>query len=375
MTVARVMLVDDLVAISLVRAVSGCAPSVAGPRFQMVRLWLVALLASMARAEVVCEPSLYTPLVVYFFLTLGVALLVGVVSLWRYRVRRRALSETSRSPATDDAAVDESARESWSIQYRELRLGRRIGAGNVGEVYEATYRGQRVAVKRLLSSWCSDEDMVERFREEILLMSTMNHPNVLLFIGAVLDTQAGNLCLVTELCAKGTLQDVLHSSEPLPWSRRLSLAMDVARGMQYLHRRVGIIQRDLKSANLLVNDYLQVKIADFGLSRRLQPGRMDTYCGTPATMAPEIVLQERYDEKADVFSFGIILWEILTRSDPYPGLSGLALAYSVARDGVRPPVPAYCPLEYASVMTRAWSRDPRDRPSFDDVLDVLQSMQ
>lgn len=93
---------------------------------------------------------------------------------------------------------------------------------------------------------------------------------------------------------------------------------------------------------LLITTVMQVKIGDFGLSRQMAPGRMETYCGTPANMAPEVVRQEEYSEKADVFSFAIILWELITREDPYPNQTGLALAYLVA-DGLRPPVPAYCP--------------------------------
>ena len=91
-----------------------------------------------------------------------------------------------------------------------------------------------------------------------------------------------------------------------------------------------VIQRDLKSANCLIDEHLHIKIADFGLSRRLAPGNMETYCGTPANMAPEIVKQEEYSEKADVFSFAIILWELVTGENPYPTISGMALAFAVA---------------------------------------------
>jgi len=94
---------------------------------------------------------------------------------------------------------------------------------------------------------------------------------------------------------------------------------------------------------------------------------MHTYCGTPATMAPEIVRQEPYSEKADVFSFAIILWEILTREEPYPGANGLGLAYAVATAGLRPPIPTYCPVEWADLIVRCWADDPDARPDFDEV--------
>jgi serine/threonine protein kinase len=110
-----------------------------------------------------------------------------------------------------------------------------------------------------------------------------------------------------------------------------------------------------------------ITFADFGLSRQLDPGKMQTYCGTPATMAPEIARQEEYNEKADVFSFGIILWELLTREEPYPGCSGLSLAFAVATRGLRPPIPAYCPAEWAALMVRCWSDSQTQRPSFDEI--------
>lgn len=306
--------------------------------------------------------------------------------MWR-RIKQIQLTMSAAAQAEKDAlygdvharkrirAANIAPMEHWRIEERELKFGSIIGQGNVGEVYEGVYGGQRVAIKKLLGNWAENTDMVERFKDEILLMSSMHHPNVLNFIGAVMDVEAGNMCLVTELCPRGTLHDTLHSSTPLDWRLRLRLACDIARGMAYLHGRAGIIQRDLKSANLLLDEYNAVKIADFGLSRQMNTNVMETYCGTPSTMAPEIVRQEPYTEKADVFSFAIILWELLTRQEPYGGKGGLGLAVAVANNGLRPPIPAYCPAEYASIMTRAWHADQHARPSFQQILDELTELQ
>jgi hypothetical protein len=92
-------------------------------------------------------------------------------------------------------------------------------------------------------------------------------------------------------------------------------------------------------------------------------------------MAPEIIRQEAYSEKADVFSFAIIMWELVTRRDPYPGRTGLALAYSVANEGLRPRIPGYCPREYARLIVRCWDPDQHNRPAFADILDELQTMR
>lgn len=296
-------------------------------------------------------------------------------------------SSTLLSGAT--SAVTERPLESWQISPRELKLGPRIGVGNVGEVYRAVYRGRTVAVKKLLGAWTRDSDMVERFREEAYLMSTFSHPNVLGFKGAVLDRDAGQACIVMEFCERGTLADLLRSREPLPWQRRLRIARDISLGMNYLHAKAGIVNRDLKSTNLLLTRDYEVRISDFGLSRRNASGpgqAMLTYCGTPAYLAPEVVRQERYTEKADVYSFGIILWELLTREAPYASgagvggaagagaAGGLALAYAVATQGLRPPIPAYCPAEWAALMTACWAEDAASRPSFDEIQRALAAI-
>jgi hypothetical protein len=220
------------------------------------------------------EQDLFLPLVVYFFASV-VAGLVGAAFILNKRYQWREASfqiaSTQAGTVRFDASViiaepevedfTERVPESWQISLKELKFGPRIGVGNVGEVYQGTFRGRQVAIKKLLGSWYQNDDMVERFREEILLMSTMNHQNVLMFVGAVFDRDAGNICLVTEICKRGTLYDVLHSEEPLSWPRRLKMARDIALGMDYLHNKAGIIQRDLKSQNLLVTKEFDVKIA------------------------------------------------------------------------------------------------------------------
>jgi len=244
-------------------------------------LWCVFSLSLLHRAVSqqsecagdVTRERLFVPLVVWFFVTLAVACAGGVVVLvptWRAACRGKASAATAaaasgvggdKGPEEDDDGGIGELGDSWRISARRLRFGKRIGIGNVGEVYRGTYKGAAVAIKKLLSSWVSDADMVARFKDEILLMASMNHANVLRFVGAVVDEDVGNICLVTELCERGTLHDLLHSDEPLPWPRRVKLARDIACGMDYLHTHLRIIQRDLKTANLLVTKNYDVKIA------------------------------------------------------------------------------------------------------------------
>ena len=207
------------------------------------------------------------------------------------RFRRKS---TVKAPSTIAGSVT-AENNDWAISFKEIKMGSRIGSGNVGSVSRAVWRGTIVAVKRLLRTAEDNDDEAERFQSEIRLMMQMHHPNVLMFIGVVTEPA---MCLVTEYCENGDLETYIHDPRKnMSWKMRFSMMVDIARGMHYVHHRAGIIQRDLKCANLLLDEHLNIKIADFGLSRNLAPGSMDTYCGTPATMAPEIVLQKPYTEK------------------------------------------------------------------------------
>ena len=195
-----------------------------------------------------------------------------------------------------------------------------IGQGSFGEVYVGTFLGSPCAIKTMLPKLQAQPKLVKQFVEEILLMSTLRHPNVVMFLGAC--TKVPNLSMVLEFCDHGSLHDFLKREAKHGIKITMSLifrfALDVARGVYYLHRKCKVVQRDLKARNVLVDKSLNAKVADFGLSRVL--GETDaslTACGTPAWTAPEIIRNiasgERYTEKVDVYSFGIIMWELVAR--------------------------------------------------------------
>eukprot|EP00948_MAST-09A_sp_MAST-9A-sp1_P003131 g3131.t1 len=151
-------------------------------------------------------------------------------------------------------------------------------------------------------------------------------------------------------------------------------AVDIARGVNYLHSKMHIIQRDLKSRNVLVDTNYNAKLADFGLSRLQKEDGGMTACGTPAWTAPEIVKMEKYDERCDVYSFGIVLWELYCRQEPYDGQGGLQIAYAAAEQGLRPVIPTDCPTGLADLMRKCWSEKPQDRPDFNTILKQLFAM-
>ena len=181
------------------------------------------------------------------------------------------------------------------------------------------------------------------------------------FIGAC--TRWPNLCIVFEYLPGGSVFDWMRVHGPPKPAALLKMAVEVARGMDYLHKRK-IVHRDLKAANLLLDDGGCVKIADFGVARVVEgAGVMTAETGTYRWMAPEVIEHAPYGAAADVYSFGVLLWELLTARVPYDTLSPLQAAVGVVQKGLRPTIPATCPAPLADVMRECWTRAPAARPS------------
>ncbi|KAG5147961.1 hypothetical protein JHK82_014842 [Glycine max] len=206
------------------------------------------------------------------------------------------------------------------ISWDDLRIKERVGAGSFGTVYRAEWHGSDVAVKVLTVQDFYD-DQLKEFLREVAIMKRVRHPNVVLFMGSV--TKRPHLSIVTEHLPRGSLYRLIHrpaSGEILDKRRRLRMALDVAKGINYLHcLKPPIVHWDLKSPNLLVDKNWTVKVCDFGLSRfkanTFIPSK--SVAGTvkflppPEWMAPEFLRGEPSNEKSDVFSFGVIVWELV----------------------------------------------------------------
>ncbi|POM61383.1 TKL/DRK protein kinase, partial [Phytophthora palmivora] len=205
------------------------------------------------------------------------------------------------------------------IPYDALRFQTEISKGASGEVWICLYGGQQVAVKELLHTKDQKADDVQAFAEEIELTASLIHPHIVKFVGVAWNS-LNNLAMVLEYVPMGNLKDYLHkNSDLMSWARdKIHMAIAVAEALEYLHSRTpAIIHRDLKSNNILLSESLEPKLIDFGVSRGMMDLTMTAGVGTPYWTAPEILEGDRYTEKADIYSFGVVLSELDTGRLPY----------------------------------------------------------
>ncbi|KAK9277183.1 hypothetical protein L1049_006722 [Liquidambar formosana] len=272
----------------------------------------------------------------------------------------------------------------WEIDPSELDFSNSsiIGKGSFGEIVKASWRGTPVAVKRILPSLSDDRLVIQDFRHEVILLVKLRHPNIVQFLGAV--TEKKPLMLITEYLRGGDLHQYLKEKGSLSPSTAINFALDIARGMAYLHNEPNVIvHRDLKPRNvLLVNSNADhLKVGDFGLSKLIKvQNSHDVYKMTGETgsyryMAPEVFKHRRYDKKVDVFSFAMILYEMLEGDPPMAHYEPYEAAKYVA-EGHRPMFRAkgFIP-ELRELTEQCWAQDMNQRPSFLDILKRLEKIR
>jgi serine/threonine protein kinase len=294
-------------------------------------------------------------------------------------------TESSAQNHQITTTVRESSEE---LDPSELTFTERLGAGAQSEVYKAVWWKQfhssttaiTVAVKKLKNASAQ-----KAYNAEVLTFS-FRHPNLVRCFTA---TAKPPLLIVSELCRGGSLYELVHgSSTRLSWCQRLKILVDVAQGMEYLHNRVpAILHRDLKTCNVLLtkeitseNQTPMAKVADFGLSREVSNSDLTMCVGTWRWMAPEVFMGNEYDENVDVFSFGILMFEVLARQIPYAekwpvdGPANPRMALDISR-GTRPDVSLVqdgCPRKVVDLMQACWAADPQQRPNLESVRSCLQ---
>ncbi|CAG9762478.1 unnamed protein product [Ceutorhynchus assimilis] len=268
------------------------------------------------------------------------------------------------------------------IDFKELKLEEVIGVGGFCKVYLGEWRGREVAVKAARQD--ADENLqvtMENVIKEAKLFCLLRHDNIVSLEGVCL--QEPNLCLVLEYCRGGSLNRVLAGRKIRP-DVLVDWAIQIARGMDYLHCRapISLIHRDLKSSNVLLSEAIEnddlnfktLKITDFGLAREVYQTTRMSQAGTYAWMAPEVIRDSTFSKASDIWSYGVLLWELLTGEVPYKGIDTLAVAYGVACNKLTLPIPSTCPQPWRELMEKCWESDPHHRPSFEQILEDLDKI-
>jgi len=208
---------------------------------------------------------------------------------------------------------------------------------------------------------------------EIEFLGKLRHPNIVTLMAAYVQPQQAPI-LVSELMAKGSLYDVLHR-DALTHKERLIIASDVAKAMSFLHQS-DVVHRDLKSKNVLINEDKRAKVSDFGFAKLKEESQslVSSIGGTFAWMAPEALRGEQINAKADVYSFGVILWELMTNQIPWGEFQSLQIPGAVGYGGKKLPVPEGWPANLQQLLDKCLDGIPANRPPFDQIAADLENI-
>eukprot|EP00644_Phytophthora_capsici_P016381 jgi/Phyca11/569895/estExt2_Genewise1.C_PHYCAscaffold_340265 len=270
----------------------------------------------------------------------------------------------------------------------QVRVEGCISRGGFGEVYRGKYNNQDVAVKMLFPEARSDLKKVNAFLAEVKLMASLSHPHIVQFVGVSWGSLT-DLCVLTELMKGGDLRSLLKGFEDQKHPQgidhdKIQIAYQIAQALTYLHSLSPIvIHRDLKSKNVLLTEDLDAKLTDFGASRERQEQTMTAGVGTMLWMAPEVMMAEHYDEKADIFSFGVLMSELDLQSLPYAHARidsagkkspDAVILQKVASGALQVAFSPHCLASLVQLGKECISLDPSNRPSAPMVVFRLQTI-
>jgi hypothetical protein len=277
---------------------------------------------------------------------------------------------------SEDLAPDILMKSTYRVNMAEVDEGNFIAAGAFGSVTNARYQGKDVVVKRMLTlEHISQPEMYSSFLKECWAMSFLHHECIIEMVGISLEP----LCIVIEYMNQRDLRFFLDHFALPPWPLRLKILMDVSRGMAYAHEQFPrVIHRDLKSPNVFLalssDGTLSAKVADLGLATVLPKLIKNAVVENPTWSAPEVVAREPYSHPADVYSFGIIMWEVLTGGFPFGDLWNKTQftmeIVTLIMKGTRPTIPSNLtgvPAGFVELMKSAWAHLEEDRPSFNQL--------
>ncbi|KAG7465874.1 hypothetical protein MATL_G00158450 [Megalops atlanticus] len=264
-----------------------------------------------------------------------------------------------------------SYEDPWEVKRSSLQKVERLGSGEFGEVWQGLWNGTtEVAIKEF-------KVMNSDILNEIAIMKKLNHKRLLKLYAVC--TNKEPFCIITELMKNGSLNRFLRNhkqAKDIEFSLLMDFAIQITEGMAYLETN-GIVHRDLRADNILLTDMQSCKIADFGLAQNTFSGEQKSDMGEKIPvkwMAPEIFKGEKYTTKCDIWSFGILLSEIMTYGEePYSGKDKASCITAILR-GYRMPKPADCPQSVYDIMLLCWKSDPLERPTFPNLQEQLLAL-
>ncbi len=260
------------------------------------------------------------------------------------------------------------------MQAHDFEKGDQIGTGTGGVVFRGvwTTKALPVAMKKLFH--VDDAQGLDICRE-VTILSKLRHPNIISYYGTV--TLVDGYYIVTELAVKGSLWDFLRNNPDRDLQRSFRWATEIARGVEYLHQHE-YIHRDIKSGNVLLMENLSAKICDFGSAKLTKNASFQSFpTGTHQWKSPEATRGEEVSSSWDVYSYGILVWELVTHKIPFSHLNlripeeEYVLQMKIS-NGERPRIPDSCDPKLASLLRRCWAEDPGSRPTFTEILTDLE---
>lgn len=252
--------------------------------------------------------------------------------------------------------IHEIKESSWELSFEDIKELQFLGSGAQGAVFSGYLNGEWVAVKKVR----------EKTDTDIKHLKKLSHPNIVAFKGVCVHPPC--YAIVMEYCPYGTLYNLLHQGTRVPPRKVTEWSKEVASGMHYLHSHK-IIHRDLKSENILIGYNEELKISDFGTSKQWNDKSMKmSFAGTVAWMAPEVIRNELCTEKVDIWSFGVVMWELLTCETPYQGVDSSAIIWGVGSNSLHLPIPSTCPDGFTLLLKQCWNTKPKNRPSFRHIM-------
>lgn len=280
------------------------------------------------------------------------------------------------SASADEVMTKLSNKKEGLIQQQELQFVKKLGHGRFGIVYQGIWRMVDIAIKELPPEKLTAES-AEEFETEAQTMQRLRHPNIVQVYGYCVSPKYR---MVMEYMPNGSLFQLLHNKQAVPWELRIKIAMDMAKGLMYLHKE-DIVHRDIKSLNVLLDENFKAKLTDFGLAKvktetRAIAAKSVQSVGTVPWMAPELFARRAVcTKKSDIYSLGMTFWELASRKIPFRDATSPALIPGWVKGGEREEIPKDCPAKLASLIQACWNEAPDNRPDATAVAEFLVSKE